>query len=137
VIERFTKISLNSEPLPIYEPEWSAVLDCTTGLMWSLEVKQVLQYKYAARAAESMRAGGFDGWRLPTIQELWGLCDLTRYKPAMDHRYFRTPPLHWYWSSTRCLTSPGFLYWSVNIAAGEVVPQYINVPGFVRGVRTA
>jgi hypothetical protein len=133
--ERFTKISDQGLALPIWEPEWSAVIDASTGLMWSVEVKQITEFKYAAGAAESMNAAGLYGWRLPSVQELWSLCDTSLWHPAIDTSFFPYTRLGWYVSATRYMGSPPSLAWAVNFANAQVGPHSKMTFAFVRGVR--
>lgn len=53
--------------------EW---LDVRTGLMWTLKDNASdINQKKANEYCQVLRAGGFSDWRLPSIEELWGLYD--------------------------------------------------------------
>jgi len=52
------------------------------------------------KAAEEAVAALGEGWRLPTIQELFALVDHTRTGPAIDTEKFPDTESDWYWSST-------------------------------------
>ncbi len=44
--------------------------------------------------------GGFNDWRLPSVEELFLLHDRTRYNPAIDTEFFPTCASEWYWTAT-------------------------------------
>ena len=50
-------------------------------------------------AEEAVAALG-EGWRLPTIQEIFALVDHCRARPAIDTEKFPDTNFDWYWSST-------------------------------------
>jgi len=52
------------------------VTDEVTGLMWQQEFSQV-SFADAPATAEAADTGGYDDWRVPTIEKLWSLIDLT------------------------------------------------------------
>ncbi len=51
------------------------------------------------QAEEAVAALG-EGWRLPTIKELFSLVDHTKTGPAIDTEKFPDTKSDWYWSST-------------------------------------
>jgi len=57
-----------------------SVTDLSTGLMWSkgLDGKK-LTPEEAAQVAAGMTLGGYHGWRVPTIKELYTLIDFRGY----------------------------------------------------------
>jgi len=59
------------------------VLDTRTNLMWaSKDNNQGVSWKEAKKYCENYRGGGYNDWRLPTLQELEGL-----YDPAITGNY--------------------------------------------------
>ena len=94
------------------------VRDNETGLIW--EVKQKLDgvknydnpndadntYTWAESnkkfidALNTAHLGGFSDWRLPTIDELKTLIDISKTKPAINTDYFPNTQSSFYWSST-------------------------------------
>lgn len=51
------------------------VTDLVTGLMWQQTPAYHLTFDQAVAAAGSVRTGGYDDWRLPSIKELYSLID--------------------------------------------------------------
>ena len=76
------------------------VLDTETGLTWQREVSADV-YTWAAAKSYAARMdldGG--GWRLPTVEELFGLVDRTRINPAIDTVAFPNTPIEYFWTVT-------------------------------------
>lgn len=90
------------------------VEDATAGLMWTR--KNVggkrLTWSDAKAACGKARDGGFEDWRLPTIQELLTLVDYSRTEPAIDTSVFECESA-WYWSATPYASSPAGYAWLV------------------------
>ncbi len=67
--------------------EDGTVTDRVTGLMWSKGVDlQKVSLKEAEKLAGSLRLGGYDDWRVPTVKELYSLVDfrgVTGFDPGM------------------------------------------------------
>lgn len=118
---RFTKIGSNGEHLPTDATDHVAVLDTTTGLMWSAAASIGSNAQTHAQAEASCAAlslAGFDGWRLPTVEELFPLADRTREQPAIDTDFFACKS-DWYWTSTPAAWSAAsawFVYFNVGLA---------------------
>jgi hypothetical protein len=132
---RFVKIDAAGGELPLDATEWEAVLDKTTGLMWSVADKKVPNWKKAAAAAKKITAAGFDDWRLPTVEELFLIADRTRTSPAIDTAFFPKCKSDWYWTSTPYASSPGVCAWSVFFGSGYAYWLVHGSYGFVRAVR--
>ena len=62
--------------------------------------------------------GGFDDWRLPTIDELMSISDKSKYSPAIDKQYFKNIVNTLYWSSNT-LVSDTDKAMIVNFGTGE------------------
>src|SRR5579859_3793713 len=77
------------------------VNDHTTGLTWTRKSvgDKALDWKAAKAACAAARVGGYEDWRLPTIQELLTLVDYNRSNPAIDTAAFECES-SWYWTST-------------------------------------
>ena len=85
--------------------EWSSTL---------LDGKDV-----SLKAAEEAVAALGEGWRLPTIQELFALVDHSRIRPAIDTEKFPDTKSDWYWSSTPTAWNSG-ARWVVLFGLGNV-----------------
>ncbi len=102
--QRFTKIP-------------DGVLDNRTGLTWSntlCDGKNVNQ----AKAAEACAELG-DGWRLPTVDELFSLVDRSRHSPAINTDFFPDTKKDWYWTSEPYAANPD-VAWIVSFSGGDV-----------------
>ncbi|GAB0151070.1 DUF1566 domain-containing protein [Marinobacterium sp. BA1] len=75
------------------------VTDTQTGLIW---MKKTLVKDVTHQDAEQAVADLGDGWRLPTIQELFSLADHSKHSPAIDADAFPDTESDWYWTSTSC-----------------------------------
>ena len=131
----FTKIGADGSVLPADAAEWEAVLDNRTGLMWSLETTKVANYSKCEAAVKKIKAAGFEDWRLPTVDELFGLADRTRVSPAIDTDFFPDTECDWFWSSTPYAESPGDCAWGVYFSYGGALWDGHSSGGFVRAVR--
>ena len=115
-------------------------LDSTTGLTWTTNYakKGEVTFDGAQKAIEALNKkefGGFTDWRLPTVQELFGLVDHARYRPAINAEAFKSGETDWVWTSTP-LASSSVYVWGVYFSHG-----YVNLlhrddsDAFVRAVR--
>jgi hypothetical protein len=132
---RFVKIGVAGEELAPDAPEWIAVLDHETNLIWSRAVQKANNWQHADELAKSTTVAGVLG-RLPTRKELLSLIDDTKYRPAIDTAFFpECPTDDWYWASTPAAPSPGDCAWFVNFYSG--LADWVNrdLSGFVRAVR--
>lgn len=115
-------------------------LDSTTGLTWTTNYakKGEVTFDGARKAIDALNKkefGGFGDWRLPTVHELFGLVDHTRYRPAINTEAFTSGEADWVWTSTDVASSSGAV-WSVHFYLGSV--DYLSRGGhdaFVRAVR--
>ena len=72
------------------------VSDTRTGLMWctldsQLELAECLNYESAVQYVQDLKTGGYQDWRLPTVQELAGIYKNKPFFPSLKER--------WYWTS--------------------------------------
>jgi hypothetical protein len=72
------------------------VTDTRTGLMWctldsQLELAECLNYESAVQYVQDLKTGGYQDWRLPTVQELAGIYKSKPFFPSLKER--------WYWTS--------------------------------------
>jgi hypothetical protein len=114
--------------------------DTTTGLTWSRGYAVPGEITFAdAEAAISFingkSFGGFSDWRLPTVQELFGLVDHTRHSPAIDTDAFESGAYEWVWTSTPYAASSSDGVWIVGFSDGYVDYNRRGHYAFVRAVR--
>lgn len=81
------------------------VSDSTTGLQWQDDYSdnkgsiKSATWSDALGYCEGLTLGGLDDWRLPNVNELYGIGDRSRYNPAIDSTFQNVIP-NYYWSST-------------------------------------
>ena len=82
-------------------PDEPVVIDNNTGNMWQRKIPPVeeLYYEEAYRYCEDLTYGGYDDWRLPSMEDLMTIADYGKYDPAADTEYF--PDSGSFWTSTR------------------------------------
>jgi hypothetical protein len=143
-----TKVFADGSRAPGNDPRTDhvAVIDHTTGLMWTVESlgnpaaadKGQPQENCAQRCAE-LRLLGHDDWRLPTHCELSALVDVTRREPAIDTNLFPRVLPRWHWTSTPLVDSDGKASasgaWLVLFHGGDVGSFRRNGDGFALAVR--
>lgn len=107
---------------------WSgaAVLDRETGLVWEKTPSDIMMNWSDAHAFCIVKnLGGRTGWKLPSIQEIFSLIDMTQSPPLPAGHPFVIPSGAGYiWSATTLYDYPGYA-WSPNVATGPVV-KYIT-----------
>lgn len=148
-MKKFTKLSDDGERLPDDATEWAAVLDNTTGLMWSRQSignstsedddgdsDAEMDFAEAESSCAALDLAGFTDWRLPTVDELFALADRTRFNPAIDTDYFECAS-DWYWSASAAAWSPESYAWIVDFSGGLVLSVHRGGHAFVRAVRCA
>jgi hypothetical protein len=120
------------------------VADQLTGLMWSRNANLAAGLKSWQEALDYialMNAGntfGYSDWRLPNIDELMSLVDLSQKNPALpiNHPFMSvviTPPVDgysftpyaYYWSSTTLVSNPSSA-WTVCMADGKITANTAN-----------
>ncbi|PZU17570.1 MAG: hypothetical protein DI589_25910 [Shinella sp.] len=141
----FTKVLADGTRLPAGSSLTNhvAVLDHSTGLMWSVESlgskddadDGITQEACEARCRE-LTLLGVNDWRLPTRAELAVLVDDTRHEPAIDTSLFPRVKPRWHWTSTPCAWSSASA-WSVLFGYGNVHLNHRLSSGFALAVRRA
>ncbi|MBZ3927643.1 DUF1566 domain-containing protein [Xanthomonas citri] len=145
VQNRFTKLLADGSRLSdeSTRTDHVAVIDNTTGLMWSVESlgdqqdadTGVSQDSCKARCSE-LRLLGFSDWRLPTRTELAGLVDDCQHEPAIDTDAFPRVKSRWHWTSTPAAWSSASA-WLVGFGGGSVYDLNRSGNGFALAVRRA
>ncbi len=73
--------------------------DPKTGLMWQDDrdtVKKKMTWHQGRTYCAALRLGGYKDWRLPSVQELYTLIDLSKEDPAaVDELRFVGPKDYW------------------------------------------
>ena len=132
---RFIKIGEDGSLLAPDAPEWVAVLDTKTNLMWDAKARAVEGFQAAQAVPGTLNVAGFTDWRMPTVEELFCLADRTRVRPAIDTDFFPDTPSDWFWSSTVDADAPSGCEWFVSFYNGGSDWDYQGSEGFVRAVR--
>ena len=89
----------------IRDDKRSIVKDTLNNLMWQdtkgVEIRKK-SWKEAIQYCDNLKWLGYDNWRLPTINELYSIVDLSKKAPAINSAFKHvTIGLNdWYWSST-------------------------------------
>ena len=96
-----------------------AVLDRETGLVWERSPSsQAFTWNFdAVFHCNDLRTGNRAGWRLPTIQELASLFDVTLFSLPAGHPFNNIQPGTYFASATILRFDPGFV-WGVNVNNG-------------------
>jgi len=107
----------------------SAVLDKETGLVWAKEPDSTRRmWNAALDYCTSLFLGGRKGWRLPNVEELLSLVELSQMRPSLPSGHpFQNIKAATYWtSSTHATYTEGA--WAVGMDGGsvELVSKEIN-----------
>ena len=132
---RFIKIGEDGSLLAPDAPEWVAVLDTKTNLMWDAKARAVDGFQAAQAVPGTLNVAGFTDWRVPTVEELFCLADRSRARPAIDTDFFPDTPNDCFWSSDVYASSPSDYAWFVNFGRGYSYWSSQGSEGFVRAVR--
>jgi hypothetical protein len=73
---------------PSYSSLGGTVTDDVTGLIWQQDVNPIRRWVDAGSYCESLVAGGYTDWRLPSTIQLVTLIDYSWWSPAIDFTYF-------------------------------------------------
>jgi hypothetical protein len=130
---RWQKIGQHGELLAIDVPQWSAVIDKKTQLMWAINTSKTANFPnpkneitwddaqvWVAQVNKSSWCG-FTDWRLPTIDELKTLLTTTKQRGLyLDKRIFNVVSRKYYgvWSSSP-VPSYSNLVWIVTFGNGN------------------
>lgn len=113
-----------------------AVRDNTTGLIWELSPRmEVYEWDWAHRQCSSSAVGGRTGWRVPTVDELSSLVDVSSrdLKLPAGHPFTHVESAI-YWSSTKHKDNSGYALF-VNLSSGRSAALEKYMASFVWCVR--
>ncbi len=119
------------------------VTDAKTGLVWrrcaegmvaSLTGCTGTATRFTHVAAMMHASSQSGGWRLPNVQELSSIADLSRQLPSIDIVAFPSTTLGYFWSSTPDATTSQAV-WLVDFNEGGVFSNYRDNTNYVRLVR--
>lgn len=97
---RFVELDVSGKPLQPAPAPVGARLEPGRNLMWGPTLDRQMMWEEAEKACAEYRLFGFDDWRMPTVEELFGLADRSRVDPAIDVDAFPDTKSTWYWTST-------------------------------------
>ncbi|RFC31680.1 MAG: Protein of unknown function (DUF1566) [Candidatus Nitrotoga sp. SPKER] len=130
----------------IISEDGTEVTDNKTGLIWrrcaegmtaSIDgytgIPGVYNLEDALALAKSQAKATGKAWRLPKVEELSSIVDMSRRDPSIDTDVFPGTP-----GSPFFTASPdGALSWFVSFYVGKVFSEYSEVPNHVRLVRSS
>lgn len=100
-----------------FEVKEGIVLDNQTGLMWMQSpLERLFTWKEACEIKHSF--GGFDDWRLPTIEELISIIDYSKRNPSIDEVFWFVDKKY-FWSSSPKVGNANYA-WFVSFNYGYV-----------------
>jgi hypothetical protein len=137
-MSRFVKLGPDFLPLPADATGHPFVLDTQQNLIFTIDhlSPKRVDHETAEKLAADCDLGGVTDWRLPTVEELFLICDRTKLSPAIDTDAFPGTNSDWYWSSTRAAWDPASAAWIVSLANGGAGHGRRNDTAFVRAVRS-
>ena len=109
---------------------------CTVGQPWDGKTCLGTATKVTLASAKEIGAATASGWRLPTKDELTGIVDKTKKKPAIDGAAFPGTPSTIFWSS-RPDSTDNLAAWLVDFKTGRVIGYTHNAKYAVRLVRSS
>ncbi|RFC34013.1 MAG: Protein of unknown function (DUF1566) [Candidatus Nitrotoga sp. LAW] len=138
----------NEQPLArfVISEDGTEVTDNKTGLIWrrcpegmtaSVDgctgIPGVYNLEEALALAKSEAKATRQAWRLPKVEELSSIVDMSRRDPSIDTDVFPGTP-----GSAFFTSSPdGALSWFVSFYVGKVFSEYNAIPNHVRLVRSS
>ena len=114
------------------------ITDNVTKLQWQDNIgaaKVRKNWQNAKRYCQNLTLGGHKNWRLPTIQELLSITDLSVFKPAVNTKIFKNIVSDYYWSSTPCAVNTSD-YWDVDFYGGHSSHDIKYISNNIRCVRS-
>ncbi len=110
------------------------VTDIQTGLMWQqATAPNSMKWDDAIAYCRKLTLGGHSDWRLPDLDELRSLVDLS-YRPTIHPDFFSNTMSEWYWSFSTFASSTDYA-WVVLFGHGNVSNDSKTSRWYVRAVR--
>ena len=133
-----SKISITLLALSAFAmAEITMIKDARTNLMWE-DTPHVRETKITQPRAKEycseLKLGGFEDWRLPTIQELLTIVDYRRVSPAILKAFSYTEEESFYWTKTH-VADEDDAFWGVNFKRGASSKASEYYDRYVRCVR--
>ncbi len=107
-----------------------------TGLSWQdnrSATSEKVTYEEAEKFCENLKAGKYNNWRMPTLQELSSIVDYTKYNPAILDGFSSGGSVY-YWSSTPYIGDSDKV-WGINFKTGATDANGKNYTRHIRCVR--
>lgn len=119
--------------------EITMIQDPRTNLMWE-DTPHVREAKIrqprAKEYCSELTLGGFNDWRLPSIQELLTIIDYNRVSPAIIKAFSYIEDESFYWTKTR-VADEYDAFWGVNFKRGYSSKASEYYDRYVRCVRSS
>jgi hypothetical protein len=116
------------------------VADTGTGLFWERTPRPVWDsYAVSKAYCAGLSLGGYDDWRMPSLEEMLTLTEPTQMWPTIDTSDFpgeETIESGWFWLATLYpMPSPSRYGPGINFGSLDVEGQFEGAPLLVRCVR--
>ena len=98
---------------------------CTEGVMEELNLENA---KQACSDLNTSPDAPYTNWRIPNIEELISILDLSRSNPSINSTFFPNNPFDWFWSTTK-KTSDLSCVWGVEYGFSGLYDDYSTESG--------
>jgi hypothetical protein len=136
-MDRFSFYDANLQPVEGGSAEHIFTADHQQNLTFAVDLLggDEVDADEADKLVAACRLGGFEDWRLPTVEEEFVIRDRTRLSPAMNPTHFPRQPKHgWVWTGTPWADDASAA-WFVSLYGGSASSYRLN-DAFVRAVRS-
>jgi len=124
----------------VRDDDKQVVIDKDRGLMWQDNLDKdslKLTYQEAVNYCKMLKLGGYTDWRVPKIEELSTIIDISRYNPAIVDSFVNVgnDDAKYMWSSTLRNHCCGDLMYTIYIRKGNISSWSKNKIHMVKCVR--
>lgn len=109
-------------------------VDRTNGLLWhtldATDKRAKYTFDQANEMCENLTLNGRN-WRLPTLEELYGIVDYSRFRPTVDMKYFGPMMHRYYWTADSLNDTEAYV---VGFKLGSVATVLKKEEAYVRCV---